>query len=101
MEWKKQNWIFHDEDFWISKLMSDYSRTFYTLIGSTNYGHRSYYHDLESEFLIETHSEKLEPDLQSEKNRLFLNGIEMRKLGYQNKIPIMVHWIVPAAKFFF
>ena len=101
MEWKKQNWIFHDEDFWISKLMSDYSRTFYTLIGSTNYGHRSYYHDLESEFLIETHSENLEPDLQSEKNRLFLNGIEMRKLGYQDKIPIMVHWIVPAAKFFF
>ncbi|VIO98050.1 Phospholipase D. Active site motif family protein [Brugia malayi] len=66
-EYNRPGWTYHAKGLWIDSKQSSLSAT---IIGSSNFGHRSVHRDLEAQFLITTCSEKLKRGLQEERSRI-------------------------------
>ncbi|VDM08590.1 unnamed protein product [Wuchereria bancrofti] len=66
-EYNRPGWTYHAKGVWIDSKQSSLSAT---MIGSSNFGHRSVHRDLEAQILIITCSEKLKRGLQEERSRI-------------------------------
>ena len=74
-EYCKPAWTFHGKGLW-----SFEADQMSGLIGSSNYGHRSIYRDLENQLFIWTNSHDLISKFQNEKNNLFEHAKQMKSL---------------------
>ncbi|MCP9262494.1 CDP-diacylglycerol--glycerol-3-phosphate 3-phosphatidyltransferase, mitochondrial [Dirofilaria immitis] len=66
-EYNKPGWSYHVKGLWINSKQLPYIAT---MIGSSNFGHRSVHRDLEAQFFIITCNEKLKLSLQEERSRI-------------------------------
>ncbi|KAI9103210.1 hypothetical protein DFS34DRAFT_607835 [Phlyctochytrium arcticum] len=69
LEWKREQWTFHAKGIWMTPLGE--STPVATLIGSSNYGYRSMYRDLEAQSLVITSNPSLRDRLQTNLEYLF------------------------------
>eukprot|EP00941_MAST-03F_sp_MAST-3F-sp1_P002225 g2225.t1 len=73
-EWSRKDWTFHAKGCWLSeKLENDdeMKSPWFSIIGSSNFGQRSVFHDLESQLYLSTENKKLRLELGIERDRLW------------------------------
>lgn len=68
LEYERDNWTYHAKGIWYQ--VSNSSLPCMTLIGSSNYGERSFNRDLEAQICLVTSSEKLQQSLKHEHDHL-------------------------------
>ncbi|KAJ7531799.1 hypothetical protein O6H91_14G058900 [Diphasiastrum complanatum] len=68
-EYKKENWTFHAKGLWCS--LPGEGIPSITLVGSSNFGHRSKHRDLEAQLVLMTSEPSLGQSLKQEKDHLY------------------------------
>ena len=68
-EYFRPGWTFHGKGLW--HYLPGQSLPYLTLIGSSNFGYRSMYRDLEAQLVIATNNEKLKEQLHQEQMNLY------------------------------
>ncbi|CAI5451680.1 unnamed protein product [Caenorhabditis angaria] len=90
-EYQREGWSFHAKGLWMQ-----WGNWIATLVGSSNYGYRSVYRDLEAQIMIVTQDEVLKNRLISEKNNIFeyssiVDASVLRKPEYH--VPSLVRFL--------
>jgi CDP-diacylglycerol--glycerol-3-phosphate 3-phosphatidyltransferase len=96
-EYNRNNWTFHAKGLWLSppsnnSLLSNKEQlSLYpslpclTMIGSSNFGHRSKERDLETQIVLLTKNEKLRKSLKLEKDSLFQHSYQVTHSTFENQ----------------
>lgn len=102
-EYNRENWTFHAKGLWIGSQYGQLPN--FTIIGSSNFGRRSFDRDFESQVYVATTNKNLQLALDYERTRLFqhVNQVSsntfthpsrtLRGFGYKQG-----YWIKPIAK---
>eukprot|EP00118_Oscarella_pearsei_P005028 m.22375 g.22375 ORF g.22375 m.22375 type:complete len:476 (+) comp28339_c0_seq1:72-1499(+) len=89
-EFTKDRWTFHSKGLWY--YLPGSAVPDMTLIGSSNFGHRSVTRDLEMQFGIVTKNEKLQQDLEEEHEHLFSYAKQVTDETFRRE-DRRVHWL--------
>ncbi|OZC10720.1 hypothetical protein X798_02142 [Onchocerca flexuosa] len=93
-EYNKPGWSYHAKGLWIDSEQSSLSAT---MIGSSNFGHRSVHRDLEAQFFIITYNEKLKISLQEERLRILNYATKVDAAVFLRRdhfVPLWIHMVV-------
>uniref|UniRef100_A0A0R3RSW5 CDP-diacylglycerol--glycerol-3-phosphate 3-phosphatidyltransferase n=1 Tax=Elaeophora elaphi TaxID=1147741 RepID=A0A0R3RSW5_9BILA len=95
-EYNRPGWTYHAKGLWIDSKHSSLSAT---MIGSSNFGHRSVHRDLEAQFLIITRNEKLKVKLQEERSRILDDAIKVDTSTFLRRDHFVPLWIRLISRF--
>ncbi|KAL3985196.1 hypothetical protein ACH3XW_37620 [Acanthocheilonema viteae] len=95
-EYNRPGWSYHAKGLWID---SKQSSLLATMIGSSNFGHRSVHRDLEAQFLIITCDEKLKVKLQEERSRILDYAIKVGTATFLRRDHFVPFWIRLISRF--
>ena len=71
LEYTRPNWTFHAKGLWVQQTNPDSSQSAFTLIGSSNFSHRSLNRDLENQLLVWTSDTDLLNRMVEERDWIF------------------------------
>ncbi|VDN07829.1 unnamed protein product [Thelazia callipaeda] len=92
-EYNRPGWSYHVKGMWVDIKRSVFSAT---LIGSSNFGHRSVHRDLETQFLIVTDDERLKRNLKEERLRMLNYAAKVDSSTFLRRdhlVPFWIRWI--------
>ena len=89
----KPNWTFHAKGLWIEHPLD---KTMLTTIGSSNYGYRSVYRDLELQVVLVTTNEELKTALRSEYQGIWKDS---KCITSVNDFPVVSKWVTLVSQF--
>ncbi|VDK71556.1 unnamed protein product [Litomosoides sigmodontis] len=95
-EYIRPGWSYHAKGLWIDSKQSSLSAT---MIGSSNFGHRSVHRDLEAQFLIVTCDEKLKLRLQEERSRILDHTTKVDTATFLRPDHFVPFWIRLISRF--
>ncbi|CAG9539882.1 unnamed protein product [Cercopithifilaria johnstoni] len=95
-EYNRPGWSYHAKGLWVDSRQSSLSAT---MIGSSNFGHRSVHRDLEAQFLIITCNEKLKASLQEERSRIMDYAIKVDTATFLRHDHFVPFWIRLISRF--
>uniref|UniRef100_A0A1I7VSY1 CDP-diacylglycerol--glycerol-3-phosphate 3-phosphatidyltransferase n=1 Tax=Loa loa TaxID=7209 RepID=A0A1I7VSY1_LOALO len=95
-EYNRPRWSYHAKGLWIDSKQSSLSAT---MIGSSNFGHRSVYRDLEAQFLIITCNDKLKLKLQEERLRILDYAAKVDAATFLRRDHFVPLWIRLISRF--
>uniref|UniRef100_A0AAF5PUM6 CDP-diacylglycerol--glycerol-3-phosphate 3-phosphatidyltransferase n=1 Tax=Wuchereria bancrofti TaxID=6293 RepID=A0AAF5PUM6_WUCBA len=95
-EYNRPGWTYHAKGVWIDSKQSSLSAT---MIGSSNFGHRSVHRDLEAQILIITCSEKLKRGLQEERSRILDYTTKVDAATFLQRDHFVPFWIRLISRF--
>ncbi|XP_075911737.1 CDP-diacylglycerol--glycerol-3-phosphate 3-phosphatidyltransferase, mitochondrial-like [Petromyzon marinus] len=101
-EYKRPGWTFHAKGLWVT-LPGHHSPSL-TLVGSTNFGHRSVERDLEAQLCITTVSPSLRQQLHQEERCLlgWCSSVSAESLSAQTRgLRLWVRLLSPLLRHFF
>ncbi|RIB15407.1 hypothetical protein C2G38_2018086 [Gigaspora rosea] len=101
-EYKRQNWTFHAKGLWC--YLNEQQWPSLTIIGSSNYGHRSTERDLEAQVILITTNDSLKKAMHDELNHLRENTIVVTNETFaqvNRKVPYLFRIITKIIKTMF
>jgi CDP-diacylglycerol--glycerol-3-phosphate 3-phosphatidyltransferase len=101
-EYKRENWSYHAKGIWYYPFQNNQLPTM-TLVGSSNYGFRSVYRDVEAQILIYTKNKELQTKINYEKINLFHNTslVNSDSFACRKKFSNFMKFFVRRLKHFF
>ncbi|GMT10651.1 hypothetical protein PFISCL1PPCAC_1948 [Pristionchus fissidentatus] len=99
LEWSRKGWSFHAKGIWC-----DRGNRIDTIIGSSNYGYRSLYRDLEAQIVVSTTNASLMNRLREERNGLLefssvVDRAALRRVDHH--VPTLVSYLSKVLRRFF
>ncbi|VDN30240.1 unnamed protein product [Gongylonema pulchrum] len=95
-EYSRLGWSYHAKGLWINCRQSLFSAT---LIGSSNFGHRSVHRDLEAQFLIVTSNERLRKRLEEERSQMLEYATKVDATTFMRRDHFVPFWIRLISRF--
>jgi len=97
-EYTKPNWTFHAKGMWIGPRENDSWSA--TVVGSSNYGHRSIFRDLEAQVLIVTSNKKLITRIADERKHIMEHMTRVDMSTFQRPDHFVPMWVRIFSRFF-
>uniref|UniRef100_A0A914V7U8 CDP-diacylglycerol--glycerol-3-phosphate 3-phosphatidyltransferase n=1 Tax=Plectus sambesii TaxID=2011161 RepID=A0A914V7U8_9BILA len=92
-EYAREGWTFHAKGLWWDSDPADPDAICATFVGSSNYGYRSAYRDIEAQVVIVTRNAKLREQLTLERGKLFQHASEVTLSTFQRVDHHVACWI--------
>lgn len=90
-EYTQAGWTFHAKGLW--HYLSHHPLPYLTIIGSSNFGYRSVYRDLEAQLVVATHNEGLQNQLHQEQQRLFTQAAQVTSQTLSQPLRRVPAWV--------
>lgn len=94
-EYDREGWSYHQKGLWITNPSND---SFATIIGSSNFGYRSMFRDLECNFAILSRSKQLHSAFDTERSNIFAY---LKPIGEQKSKSILLRRLAVFLKHYF
>ncbi|XP_069124368.1 CDP-diacylglycerol--glycerol-3-phosphate 3-phosphatidyltransferase, mitochondrial-like isoform X2 [Argopecten irradians] len=101
-EYFHDTWSFHVKGLWY--YLSDSKLPAMTIVGSSNFGHRSVYRDIECQAVVVTNNMRLQNQLKKEHEDLYARSTIMTDETFQQQnrhVPMWVKYVTRACRTFF
>ncbi|XP_062567116.1 CDP-diacylglycerol--glycerol-3-phosphate 3-phosphatidyltransferase, mitochondrial-like isoform X1 [Saccostrea cucullata] len=90
-EYYRDQWTYHVKGLWY--YLPNQTLPFLCMMGSSNFGHRSVYRDLECQIALVTQNKQLQLDLHKEQEYFFSHGIQTNEDTYQKADRFVPYWV--------
>lgn len=90
-EYKREKWTYHAKGLWYSSTTEKLPS--FTIIGSSNYGYRSMYRDVEAQILIKSKDESLQKQIDQERKSLYEHANFVTKEMLSNQSRALPKWL--------
>ncbi|XP_022313163.2 CDP-diacylglycerol--glycerol-3-phosphate 3-phosphatidyltransferase, mitochondrial-like isoform X1 [Crassostrea virginica] len=96
-EYYRSQWTYHVKGLWY--YLPNQNRPFLSMMGSSNFGHRSVYRDVECQIALVTQNKQLQAQLHQEQTNFFANGVETNEVTFQQDDRYVPLWVRLASPF--
>ncbi|XP_061182445.1 CDP-diacylglycerol--glycerol-3-phosphate 3-phosphatidyltransferase, mitochondrial-like [Saccostrea echinata] len=90
-EYYRDQWTYHVKGLWY--YLPNQTLPFLCMMGSSNFGHRSVYRDLECQIALVTQNKQLQSELHREQEYFFAHGIQTDEDTYQKADRFVPYWV--------
>lgn len=96
-EYYRHQWTYHVKGLWY--YLPNQNLPFLSMMGSSNFGHRSVHRDIECQIALVTQNKQLQTQLHQEQVNFFANGVETNEETFQETDRYVPMWVKLASPF--